>query len=84
MDLTIEDGSRISTVYFDRFEEVVRKVIALPWGGVTVCYREKPSQRCQEDDSIDSIEINPGEYGAGRARMDCVSSYELRNRDRPC
>ena len=31
MDLIIEDGSRISTVYFDQSEDVVRKVIALPW-----------------------------------------------------
>ena len=31
MDLIIEDGSRIEAVYFDQSEEVVRKVIALPW-----------------------------------------------------
>jgi len=31
MDLIIEDGSRISTVYFDQSEDVVRKAIALPW-----------------------------------------------------
>jgi len=31
MDLIIEDGSRVSTVYFDQSEDVVRKVIALPW-----------------------------------------------------
>jgi N-acyl-D-amino-acid deacylase len=31
MDLIIEDGSRISAVYFDQSEDVVRKAIALPW-----------------------------------------------------
>ncbi len=31
MDLVIEDGSRISTVYFLMSEENVRKEIALPW-----------------------------------------------------
>jgi len=31
MDLIIEDGSRIEAVYFDQSEDVVRKVIALPW-----------------------------------------------------
>jgi N-acyl-D-amino-acid deacylase len=31
MDLIIEDGSRIGAVYFDQSEDVVRKVIALPW-----------------------------------------------------
>src|SRR5260221_12512660 len=31
MDLVIEDGSRVSTVYFVMSEENVRKEIALPW-----------------------------------------------------
>jgi N-acyl-D-amino-acid deacylase len=31
MDLIVEDGSRVSTVYFDQSEDIVRKVIALPW-----------------------------------------------------
>ena len=31
MDLIIEDGSRVSTVYFTQSEEVVRKAVALPW-----------------------------------------------------
>lgn len=31
MDLIIEDGSRIGTVYFSQSEEVVRKAVALPW-----------------------------------------------------
>ncbi len=31
MDLIIEDGSRISTVYFSQSEDVVRKAVALPW-----------------------------------------------------
>ncbi len=31
MDLIIEDGSRVSTVYFTQSEDVVRKAIALPW-----------------------------------------------------
>jgi N-acyl-D-amino-acid deacylase len=31
MDLIVEDGSRVSTVYFDQSEDVVRKVVALPW-----------------------------------------------------
>jgi N-acyl-D-amino-acid deacylase len=31
MDLIIEDGSRVSAVYFDQSEDVVRKAIALPW-----------------------------------------------------
>src|SRR5437870_13108534 len=31
MDLVIEDGSRVSTVYFVMSEENVRKAIALPW-----------------------------------------------------
>jgi N-acyl-D-amino-acid deacylase len=31
MDLIVEDGSRISTVYFSQSEENLRKKIALPW-----------------------------------------------------
>lgn len=31
MDLIIEDGSRVSTIYFTQSEDVVRKAIALPW-----------------------------------------------------
>ena len=31
MDLIIEDGSRVGTVYFTQSEDVVRKAIALPW-----------------------------------------------------
>jgi N-acyl-D-amino-acid deacylase len=31
MDLIIEDGSRVSTVYFSQSEEVVRKAVSLPW-----------------------------------------------------
>jgi N-acyl-D-amino-acid deacylase len=31
MDLIVEDGSRVSAVYFDQSEDVVRKVVALPW-----------------------------------------------------
>jgi N-acyl-D-amino-acid deacylase len=31
MDLIIEDGSRVSAVYFDQSVDVVRKVTALPW-----------------------------------------------------
>lgn len=31
MDLIIEDGSRVTTVYFTQSEDVVRKAVALPW-----------------------------------------------------
>lgn len=31
MDLIIEDGSRVSTVYFSQSEDVVRKAVGLPW-----------------------------------------------------
>ena len=31
MDLIIEDGSRIGTVYFSQSEDVVRKAVSLPW-----------------------------------------------------
>jgi N-acyl-D-amino-acid deacylase len=31
MDLIVEDGSRIQTVYFSQSEDVVRKAITLPW-----------------------------------------------------
>jgi N-acyl-D-amino-acid deacylase len=31
MDLIVEDGSRISTVYFTQSEDIVRKAVALPW-----------------------------------------------------
>lgn len=31
MDLIVEDGSRVDTVYFTQSEDVVRKAIALPW-----------------------------------------------------
>jgi len=31
MDLIVEDGSRIETVYFGQSEDVVRKAVALPW-----------------------------------------------------
>jgi N-acyl-D-amino-acid deacylase len=31
MDLIIEDGSRISTIYFTQSEDIVRKAVSLPW-----------------------------------------------------
>lgn len=31
MDLIVEDGSRVGTVYFTQSEDVVRRVVALPW-----------------------------------------------------
>jgi len=31
MDLIVEDGSRVATVYFSQSEEVVSKAVALPW-----------------------------------------------------
>ena len=31
MDLIVEDGSRIGTIYFSQSEDVVRQAIALPW-----------------------------------------------------
>ena len=31
MDLIIEDGSRIGTVYFTQSEDIVRRAVALPW-----------------------------------------------------
>ena len=31
MDLIVEDGSRVGTVYFTQSEDVVRKAITLPW-----------------------------------------------------
>jgi len=31
MDLIIEDGSRIETVYFTQSEDIVQKAVALPW-----------------------------------------------------
>jgi N-acyl-D-amino-acid deacylase len=31
MDLIVEDGSRVGTVYFSQSEDVVRKAITLPW-----------------------------------------------------
>ena len=31
MDLIIEDGSRVSAVYFSQSEDVVRKAVGLPW-----------------------------------------------------
>jgi N-acyl-D-amino-acid deacylase len=31
MDLIVEDRSRVSTVYFDQSEDIIRKAIALPW-----------------------------------------------------
>jgi N-acyl-D-amino-acid deacylase len=31
MDLIIEDGSRVGTVYFTQSEDIVRKAVALPW-----------------------------------------------------
>ena len=31
MDLIIEDGSRVSAVYFSQSEDVVRKAVSLPW-----------------------------------------------------
>ncbi|MGI9247667.1 MAG: N-acyl-D-amino-acid deacylase family protein [Woeseiaceae bacterium] len=31
MDLIVEDGSRVGTVYFTQSEDVVRKAVALPW-----------------------------------------------------
>ncbi len=34
MDLVIEDGSRVSSVYFSQSEDVVRRVAGLPWVSV--------------------------------------------------
>jgi len=31
MDLIVEDGSRIGTVYFSQSEDIVRRAVALPW-----------------------------------------------------
>jgi len=31
LDLIIEDGSRISTIYFSQSKDIVRQVVALPW-----------------------------------------------------
>jgi N-acyl-D-amino-acid deacylase len=31
MDLIVEDGSRVGTVYFTQSEDVVRKAVSLPW-----------------------------------------------------
>ncbi len=31
MDLIVEDGSRVGTVYFTQSEDIVRKAVALPW-----------------------------------------------------
>jgi N-acyl-D-amino-acid deacylase len=31
MDLIVEDGSRIQTVYFSQSEDIVRRAVALPW-----------------------------------------------------
>jgi N-acyl-D-amino-acid deacylase len=31
MDLIVEDGSRIGTIYFTQSEDIVRKAVALPW-----------------------------------------------------
>ena len=31
LDLIVEDGSRIGTVYFSQSEDIVRRVVALPW-----------------------------------------------------
>ncbi len=31
MDLIVEDGSRVDTVYFSQSEDIVRRAVALPW-----------------------------------------------------
>ncbi len=31
LDLIVEDGSRIETIYFTQSEDIVRRVVALPW-----------------------------------------------------
>jgi N-acyl-D-amino-acid deacylase len=31
LDLIVEDGSRITTVYFTQSEDIVRRAVALPW-----------------------------------------------------
>jgi N-acyl-D-amino-acid deacylase len=31
LDLIVEDGSRIGTIYFTQSEDIVRRVVALPW-----------------------------------------------------
>ena len=31
MDLIIEDGSRVGSVYFTQSEDIVRRAVALPW-----------------------------------------------------
>jgi N-acyl-D-amino-acid deacylase len=38
MDLIVEDGSRVGTVYFSQSEDVLRRAIALPW--VSFCSDE--------------------------------------------
>jgi N-acyl-D-amino-acid deacylase len=38
MDLIVEDGSRVGTVYFSQSEDVLRRAVALPW--VSFCSDE--------------------------------------------
>jgi N-acyl-D-amino-acid deacylase len=59
MDLIVEDGSRISTVYFSQSEENLRKKIAVPW--VSFC-SDSPSL-ATEGLFLDSS-VHPRAYGS--------------------
>lgn len=58
MDLVVEDGSRVSTVYFLMSEENVKKQIALPW----VSFGSDGSSMATEGDFLKS-NTHPRAYG---------------------
>lgn len=59
MDLIIEDGSRISTVYFSQSEENLRKKIALPW--VSFC---SDSESLAPEGVFLKSSVHPRAYGS--------------------
>lgn len=59
MDLIVEDGSRVGTVYFTQSEDNVRKAVALPW----VSYCSDSASVAAEGVFLESS-IHPRAYGS--------------------
>jgi len=59
MDLVIEDGTRVSVVYFTQSEDVVRQAVALPW--TSFC---TDSQTVAAEGEFLSNSIHPRGYGS--------------------
>jgi len=59
MDLIVQDGSRVGTVYFTQSEDIVRQAVALPW----VSFNSDASSQAPEGVFLES-NPHPRAYGS--------------------